>query len=143
MVHNYYLEEAKKREQLHKDQALNSKPSVEKIARLPNTANGCKPKPKNSYPQTKNWPPSMSSQVSNIAIQKAVEQTRHSNSFSNSKHLACPTCKKCIYTSNHDGCILQHLSEVNSRATVQKKMHNPIRHQKIHTRRKEKRSYET
>ncbi|GKD52043.1 hypothetical protein Tco_1281019, partial [Tanacetum coccineum] len=45
MVHNYYLEEAKKKEQLHKDKALNTKPSVQKTARLPNTANGSKPKP--------------------------------------------------------------------------------------------------
>ncbi|GKB43051.1 hypothetical protein Tco_0887993 [Tanacetum coccineum] len=39
MVHNYYLEEAKKKAQLHKDKALNTKPSVQQSARLPNTAN--------------------------------------------------------------------------------------------------------
>ncbi|GJZ45332.1 reverse transcriptase domain-containing protein [Tanacetum coccineum] len=49
MVHNYYLEEAKKKEQLQKDQALDSKLAVPKLARLPNTANGSKLKPRNSY----------------------------------------------------------------------------------------------
>ncbi|GKB95843.1 hypothetical protein Tco_0981980 [Tanacetum coccineum] len=61
MVHNYYLEEAKKKEQLQKDQALDSKPAVPKLARSPNTANGSKLKPRNSYQEPRNWPPSMSS----------------------------------------------------------------------------------
>nr|GEY81510.1 hypothetical protein [Tanacetum cinerariifolium] len=39
MVHNYYLKEAKKKAQLHNDKALNTKPSVQQSARLPNTAN--------------------------------------------------------------------------------------------------------
>ncbi|GKA82426.1 retrovirus-related pol polyprotein from transposon TNT 1-94 [Tanacetum coccineum] len=39
MIHNYYLEEAKKKAQLQKDKALNTKPSVQQSARLPNTAN--------------------------------------------------------------------------------------------------------
>nr|GEX74140.1 hypothetical protein [Tanacetum cinerariifolium] len=47
MVHNYYLEEAKKKAQLQKDKALNTKPSMQQSARLPNTANGNKPKPRN------------------------------------------------------------------------------------------------
>ncbi|GJY07296.1 reverse transcriptase domain-containing protein [Tanacetum coccineum] len=88
MIHNYYLEEAKKKEQLQKDQALNSKPSVLKITRLSKTANGSKPKPKNSYQQPRNWTPSMSSRISNKVVQKATTQPRHSKSFLNSKHLA-------------------------------------------------------
>ncbi|GKA14615.1 hypothetical protein Tco_0694261, partial [Tanacetum coccineum] len=39
MVHNYYLEKAKKKAQLEKDKALNTKPSMQPSARLPNTAN--------------------------------------------------------------------------------------------------------
>ncbi|GJS61069.1 hypothetical protein Tco_0655853 [Tanacetum coccineum] len=39
MVHNYYLEEAKKKAQLQKEKALNTKPSMQQYARLPNTAN--------------------------------------------------------------------------------------------------------
>nr|GFC56238.1 hypothetical protein [Tanacetum cinerariifolium] len=46
-VHNYYLEEAKNKAQLQKDKALNSKPSMQQSTRLPNTANGSKPKPRN------------------------------------------------------------------------------------------------
>ncbi|GJZ59785.1 hypothetical protein Tco_0615601 [Tanacetum coccineum] len=43
MVHNYYLEKAKKSAQLQKDKDVNEKPSMIDPARLPNTANGCKP----------------------------------------------------------------------------------------------------
>ncbi|GJU03840.1 putative reverse transcriptase domain-containing protein [Tanacetum coccineum] len=39
MVHNYYLEETKNKTQLQKDKALNTKPSMQQSARLPNTAN--------------------------------------------------------------------------------------------------------
>ncbi|GJZ84893.1 hypothetical protein Tco_0650232, partial [Tanacetum coccineum] len=66
-VHNYYLEEAKKKAQLQKDKALNPKPSVITPARLPNTANGSKPKHRNTYQQPRNWPPSMSSRVNSRA----------------------------------------------------------------------------
>ncbi|GJR59394.1 hypothetical protein Tco_1501556 [Tanacetum coccineum] len=46
MVYNYYLKEAKKKAQLQKDKALNTKPSVQQSVRLPNTANGIhNPKP--------------------------------------------------------------------------------------------------
>ncbi|GKB20743.1 hypothetical protein Tco_0854666, partial [Tanacetum coccineum] len=120
MVHNYYLEEAKKKAQLQKDKALNTKPSVQQSARLPNTANGNKPKPRNFNQQPRNWPPSMSSRVSNRTVNTA-EPPRNQKSFLKSKDLACPTCKKCIYSANHDECILKYLSKVNSRAYAQKK----------------------
>ncbi|GJX25865.1 hypothetical protein Tco_0232161, partial [Tanacetum coccineum] len=71
MVHNYYLEEAKKKAQIQKDKALNTKPSVQQSARLPNTTNGNKPKPRNINQQPKNWPPSMSSRVSNRTVNTA------------------------------------------------------------------------
>ncbi|GJU50363.1 hypothetical protein Tco_1219918 [Tanacetum coccineum] len=67
IVHNYYLDDAKKKAQLQKDKALNSKPSVITSDRLPNTANGSKPKPRNYNQQNRNWPPSMSSRVTNKA----------------------------------------------------------------------------
>ncbi|GJQ99545.1 hypothetical protein Tco_0522530 [Tanacetum coccineum] len=54
MVHNYYLEEAKKTAQIQKDIDFNTKPSVQNSARLPNNANGSKPKPRNSYQQPRN-----------------------------------------------------------------------------------------
>ncbi|GJU22113.1 integrase, catalytic region, zinc finger, CCHC-type containing protein [Tanacetum coccineum] len=120
MVHNYYLEEAKKKAQLQKDKALNTKPSVQQSARLPNTANGNKPKPRNFNQQPRNWPPSMSSCVSNRTV-NTTEPPRNQKPFLKSKDLACPTCKKCIYSANHDECILKYLSKVHSRASAQKK----------------------
>ncbi|GJW31218.1 hypothetical protein Tco_0051250 [Tanacetum coccineum] len=93
MVHNYYLEEAKKKAQLQKDKALNTKPSVKQSARLPNTTNGNKPKPRNFNQQPRNWPPSMSSRVSNRTVNIA-EPSRNQKPFLKSKDLACPTCKK-------------------------------------------------
>ncbi|GJR66648.1 hypothetical protein Tco_0012713 [Tanacetum coccineum] len=120
MVHNYYLEEAKKKAQLQKDKALNTKPSVQQSARLPNTANGNKLKPRNFNQQPRNWPPFMSSRVSNKTVNTA-EPPRNQKPSLKSKDLACPTCKKCIYSANHDECILQYLSKVNSCASAQKK----------------------
>ncbi|GJT36172.1 hypothetical protein Tco_0926591 [Tanacetum coccineum] len=72
MVHNYHLEEAKNNAQLQKNKALNIKPSVQRSARLPNTANGNKQKPRNLNQQPRNWPPSMSICVSNRTV-KTVE----------------------------------------------------------------------
>ncbi|GJZ97565.1 hypothetical protein Tco_0670018 [Tanacetum coccineum] len=120
MVQNYYLEEAKKKAQLHKDKALNTKPSVQQSARLPNTGNGNKPKHRNFNQQPRNWPPSMSSRVSNRTVNIA-EPPRNQKPFLMSKYLACPTCKKCIYSANHDECILKYLSKVNSHIDAQKR----------------------
>ncbi|GJW26134.1 retrovirus-related pol polyprotein from transposon TNT 1-94 [Tanacetum coccineum] len=124
MVHNYYLEEAKKKAQLQKDKALNTKPSVQQSARLPNTANGNKPKPRNFNQQPRNWPPSMSSRVSNRTVNTpggARTPPRIQKTLLEVQDLVCPTCKKCIYRANHDECILKYLSKVNSRASTQKK----------------------
>nr|GEU55223.1 hypothetical protein [Tanacetum cinerariifolium] len=120
MVNNYYLEEAKKKAQLQKDKALNTKTSVQQSARLPNTANGNKLKPRNFNQQPKNWPPSMSSRVSNTTINIA-EPPINQKPFLESKYLACPTCKQCIFSANHDECIIKYISELNSRASAQKK----------------------
>ncbi|GJY07418.1 hypothetical protein Tco_0374472 [Tanacetum coccineum] len=111
MVHNYYLEEAKKKAQLQKDKALNSKPSVITPNMLPNTANGSKPKPRNYNQQTRNWSPSMSSRVINNDVHIA-EKPRNQKPFLKSKDLACSTYKKCIYSANHDVCILKYLSKI-------------------------------
>ncbi|GKF18014.1 hypothetical protein Tco_0062932 [Tanacetum coccineum] len=54
MVHNYYLEEAKKKAQLQKYKALNLKPSVITPAKSPNTVNGNKSKPKKTNQLTRN-----------------------------------------------------------------------------------------
>ncbi|GJS24468.1 hypothetical protein Tco_0453100 [Tanacetum coccineum] len=105
---------------LLQEQSLNTKPSVQQSARLSNTANGNKPKPRNFNQQPRNWPPSMSSCISNRPVNIA-EPPRNQKPFLKSKDLACPTCKKCIYSANHDECILKYLSKVNSRASAQKK----------------------
>nr|GEY52506.1 hypothetical protein [Tanacetum cinerariifolium] len=119
MVHHYYLEEAKKTAQLQKAKALNTKPSVQQSARLPNTANGNKPKPRNFIQQPRNWPPSMSSHVSNRTINK-TKPPRNQNPFLKLKDLACPTCRKCIYSENHNEYILKYLLKVHSRASQEK-----------------------
>ncbi|GJT92347.1 hypothetical protein Tco_1081192 [Tanacetum coccineum] len=120
MVHNYYLEEAKKKAQLQNDKTLNTKPRVQQSARSPNTTNGNKTKPRNFNQQPRNWPPSMSIRVSNRTVNTA-ETPSNQKPFLKSNDLACPTCKKCIYNANHNECILQYLSKVNSRASSQKK----------------------
>ncbi|GJU58720.1 hypothetical protein Tco_1236486 [Tanacetum coccineum] len=111
MVHNYYLEEAKNKAQLQKDKALHTKPSVQQSARLPNTTNGNKPKPRNFNQQHRNWPPSMSSCLSHRTV-NVTEPPRNQKPFLKSKDFACPTCKKCIYNVNHDECILKYLSKI-------------------------------
>ncbi|GKG00080.1 hypothetical protein Tco_0301770, partial [Tanacetum coccineum] len=90
MVHNYYLE---------KDKEVNRKPSMIDPARLPNTANGCKPKPRN-------WQASMSSRVSNKDVH--LGEHRKQKPFLKFNDLQCPICKKC-------------LSRLNPRASAQNK----------------------
>ncbi|GJV17031.1 hypothetical protein Tco_1362354 [Tanacetum coccineum] len=113
MVHNYYLEKAKKSAQLQKDKEVNGKPSMIDPARLPNTANGCKPKPRN-------WQASMSSRVSNKDVHIEGEH-RKQKPFLKFNDLQCPTCKKCLYSANHDECVLEYLSRLNPRASAQNK----------------------
>ncbi|GKB91594.1 hypothetical protein Tco_0963866, partial [Tanacetum coccineum] len=101
MVHNYYLEKAKKSAQLQKDKDVNGKPSMIDPARLPNTANGCKPK-------HRNWQASMSIRVSNKDVH--LGEHRKHKPFLKFNGLQCPTCKKCLYSANHDECVLEYLS---------------------------------
>nr|GEX85065.1 hypothetical protein [Tanacetum cinerariifolium] len=117
MVHNYYLEKAKKKSQLQKDKALNPKPSMITPARLTSIANGSKPKPRNSYQQPRNWPPPMSGRVTNKVVYKA-KKPRNQKPFLKSKDLACPTYRKCIYSANRDQCILKYLSKIPIRKSV-------------------------
>ncbi|GJT70962.1 hypothetical protein Tco_1030248 [Tanacetum coccineum] len=35
--------------------------------------------------------------------------------------MKCPTCKKCLYSANHDECVLEYLSRLNPRASAQNK----------------------
>ncbi|GKE02869.1 hypothetical protein Tco_1390852, partial [Tanacetum coccineum] len=53
MFHNYYLEEAKKKTY---ETDRNSKTNMMPSARLQNTANGSKLKPRSTNQMTRNWP---------------------------------------------------------------------------------------
>ncbi|GJX37612.1 retrovirus-related pol polyprotein from transposon TNT 1-94 [Tanacetum coccineum] len=114
MVHNHYLEEAKKKTQ---ESGRNSKFSVMPFARSQSTANGSKPKPRINNQNSRNWPASKSSCVMTKTVPIA-EHSRNSRNFSDSKHFVCSTCQKCVFNANHDSCVTKFLKEVNSRAKV-------------------------
>ncbi|GKC13524.1 retrovirus-related pol polyprotein from transposon TNT 1-94 [Tanacetum coccineum] len=114
MVHNHYLEEAKK--QTH-EIGKNSKTSVIPSARSQSTANGSKPKPRINNQKSRNWPASKTSYVTTKTVPIA-EHSRNSRNFSDSKHFVCSTCQKCVFNANHDNCVIKFLNEVNSRAKV-------------------------
>ncbi|GKA54529.1 hypothetical protein Tco_0753478 [Tanacetum coccineum] len=114
MVHNHYLEEAKKKTQ---ESSRNLEPSVLPSARSQSTANGSKPKPKINNQNSRNWPASKSSCVTTKTVPIA-ENSRNSRNFSDSKHFVCSTCQKCVFNANHDTCVTKFLNEVNSRAKV-------------------------
>ncbi|GKA94400.1 hypothetical protein Tco_0816438 [Tanacetum coccineum] len=114
MVHNHYLEEAKKKTQ---ESGRNSRPSVMPSARSQSTTNGSKPKPRINNQKSRNWPASKSSCVTTKTVPIA-EHSRNSRNFSDSKHFVCSTCQKCVFNANHDTCVTKFLNEVNSRANV-------------------------
>ncbi|GJQ93658.1 hypothetical protein Tco_0004797 [Tanacetum coccineum] len=60
MVHNHYLEEAKKKTQ---EIDRNSRPSVMPSAKLQSTTNYCKPKPRRNTQTSKNWPASKNKKI--------------------------------------------------------------------------------
>ncbi|GKF57179.1 hypothetical protein Tco_0170716, partial [Tanacetum coccineum] len=97
MVHNHYVEEAKKKTQ---ERGRNSRPSVMPSAK-----------------SSRNWPASKTSCVTTKTVPIA-EHSRNSRNFSDSKHFVCSTCQKCVFNANHDSCVTKFLKEVNSRAKV-------------------------
>nr|GEV86050.1 hypothetical protein [Tanacetum cinerariifolium] len=114
MVHNHYLEEAKKKTQKC---SRNSRPSMMPSARSQSTSNGSKPKPRSNTQTSRNWPASKSSFVTTKTVPIA-DHPRNSRNFSDSKHFVCSTCQKCVFNANHDSCVIKFLKEVNSRAKV-------------------------
>ncbi|GKC06885.1 hypothetical protein Tco_0998495 [Tanacetum coccineum] len=98
MVHNYYLEEVKKKTQ-EKDR--NSKSSVMHSTRLQNTTNGSKSKPRINNQTTRSLPISKSSCVTSNVV-PLVDHFRNSSPFSDSKHFVCATCQKCVFNANHN-----------------------------------------
>ncbi|GJS60106.1 hypothetical protein Tco_0654890 [Tanacetum coccineum] len=114
MVHNHYLEEAKKKTQ---ESGRNSKPSVMPSARSQSTANDCKPKHRINNQNSRNWPASKSSCITTKTMPIA-EHSRNSSNFSDTKHFVCSTCRKCVFNANHDHYVTKFLNKVNSRAKV-------------------------
>ncbi|GJX76322.1 hypothetical protein Tco_0323133 [Tanacetum coccineum] len=114
MVHNHYLEEAKK--QTH-EIGRNSKTSVMPFAISQSTSNDCNPKPRSNTQTSRNWPASKSSCVTTKTVPIA-DHSRNSSNFFDSKNFVCSTCQKCIFNANHDACVTKFLNEVNSRSKV-------------------------
>ncbi|GJW52112.1 hypothetical protein Tco_0093463 [Tanacetum coccineum] len=115
MVHNNYLDEAKKKTQ---EKVRNSKTSVMPSARFQSTADGSKPKPRSNNQTSRSLSVSKSSHVTITVIRKA-DHSKSSTSFSDSKYFFCSTCHKCVFNANHDACIKKFLKEVNSLAMIQ------------------------
>ncbi|GJZ25949.1 hypothetical protein Tco_0570202 [Tanacetum coccineum] len=114
MVHNHYLDEARKKTQ---ERDRNSKTSVMPSARFQSTTDDSKPKPKSTNHSTRSLPISKSSCVM-IMVVSIADHPKNSNSFSYSKHFVCSTCHKCVFNANHDACITKLLKEVNSHAKI-------------------------
>ncbi|GJV72258.1 hypothetical protein Tco_1492253 [Tanacetum coccineum] len=115
MVHNHYLDEARKKTP---ERDRNSKTSVMPSARFQSTADGSKPKPRSNNQTPRSLPLSKSSCVTITAVPKA-DHSKSSSSFSDSKQFVCSTCHKCVFNANHDACITKLLKEVNSHAKIQ------------------------
>nr|GEZ39082.1 hypothetical protein [Tanacetum cinerariifolium] len=132
MVHNYYLEEAKKKT---KDENRNLKPRKMPSARTHHTSNACTPKPRSNNQTPKNCLASKSSEETLKAMQKA-DHSRNPSSFLDSKYFVCSTCQKCVINANHDVCITKFLKKVNSHVKVQSRKtrnsNKPVE-PKIHT----------
>nr|GEZ30444.1 Gag-Pol polyprotein [Tanacetum cinerariifolium] len=102
MVHNHYLEEAKKKTQ---ERSRNSEPSLMHSARSKSTTNGSKPMSKRNTQTSRNWPASKNSFVMTNIVPVA-EHSRNSRNFSDFKHFVCSTCQKCVFSANHDSCLV-------------------------------------
>ncbi|GJU96278.1 hypothetical protein Tco_1321034 [Tanacetum coccineum] len=108
MVHNHYLDEARKKTQ---ERDRNSKTSVMPSARFQSTTDDSKLKPRSTNHSTRSLPVSKSSCVTKTAVPIA-DHSKNSNSFSDSKCFVCSTCHKCVFNENHDACITNFLKEI-------------------------------
>ncbi|GJS58265.1 hypothetical protein Tco_0653049 [Tanacetum coccineum] len=77
MVHNHYLDEARKKTQ---ERDRNSKTTVMPSARFQSTADGSKPKLRSTNQTNRNWPTSKSSCVTITAVPK-TDHSRNTSSF--------------------------------------------------------------
>ncbi|GKC47052.1 hypothetical protein Tco_1064774 [Tanacetum coccineum] len=82
MVHNHYLDEARKKT---KERDRNLKTSAMPSSRFQSTADGRKPKPRSTNHSTRSLPVSKSSCIT-ITVVPIADHSKNSNSFSDSKH---------------------------------------------------------
>ncbi|GJS66118.1 hypothetical protein Tco_0680682 [Tanacetum coccineum] len=132
MVHNHYLDEARKKTQ---ERDRNSKTSMMPSARFQSTTDDSKPKPRSTNHLTRSLLVSKSSCVTIMAV-PITNHSKNSNSFLYSKHFVCSTFDKCVFNANHDACITKLLKEVNPRAKIQShktRNSNNLVDQKSHT----------
>ncbi|GJS73995.1 hypothetical protein Tco_0706836 [Tanacetum coccineum] len=108
MVHNHYLDVAKKKIQ---ERDRNSTTSVPTSARIQTTTDDSKPNPRSNNQTSRSLPVSKSSRVTITAVPKA-DHSKSSSSFSDSKNFVCSTCHKCVFNANHDACITKLLKEI-------------------------------
>ncbi|GJU14986.1 hypothetical protein Tco_1142952 [Tanacetum coccineum] len=107
MIHNHYLDVAKKKIQ---DRDRNSTTSVTTSARIQTTTVDSKPKSRSNNRTSRSFPVSKSSRVTITAVPKA-DHSKSSSSFSDSKQFICSTCQKCVFNANHDACITKLLKK--------------------------------
>nr|GEV73322.1 hypothetical protein [Tanacetum cinerariifolium] len=105
MVHNHYLDEARKKTH---ERDWNSKTSVMPYARFQSAADGNKPKPRSTNHSTRSLPAYKNSYVT-ITVVPKPDHSRSSSSFSYYKYFVCSTCHKCVFNANHDACITKLL----------------------------------
>nr|GEW30634.1 hypothetical protein [Tanacetum cinerariifolium] len=132
MVHNHYLDKARKKTQ---ERDKNLKTSVMPSARFRGTSDDSKSKPRSNNKTSRSFPVSTSSRVMITVVPKA-DHYKSFTSFSDSKYFFYSTCHKCVFNVNHDACITKILKEVNSRAKSQshktRNSNKPVE-QKSHT----------
>ncbi|GJY90002.1 hypothetical protein Tco_0505198 [Tanacetum coccineum] len=78
MIHNYYLEDARKKTQ---ESGRNSRPSVMPSARSQSITSGSKPKPRINNQKYRNWPASKSSCVTTKTVPIAEHSTNSRNFY--------------------------------------------------------------
>ncbi|GKB25812.1 hypothetical protein Tco_0865213 [Tanacetum coccineum] len=139
MVHNHYLDVAKKKIQERDRNSTTSKSDLmvteTTSARIQTTTDDRKPNPRSNNQTSRSLPVSKSSRVTITAVPKA-DHSKSSNSFSDSKNFFCSTCHRCVFNANHDDCITKLLKEVNLRVKIPSNKttnsNKPV-DQKIHT----------
>ncbi|GJR07778.1 hypothetical protein Tco_0790430 [Tanacetum coccineum] len=114
MVHNHYLEEAKKKTH---EIGRNSRPNMMSSAKSQSTANDSKLKPRRNNQKSRNLASSETSYITTKTVPIA-EHYRNSRNFFDTKHFVCSTCQKCVFNANHDSYVTNFLNEVNSHANV-------------------------